>query len=138
MKNKEKRDVVGAIVIDNRGRILLQKKTVDYIAVPGGGWCLFGGEIESGEDPKKTLKRELKEELGVDFDDIRFFSNHHYQLDSGFWGEEYTFIVKFNGKISDIRLSEGAGFAFFDFSELGSINLMDMAKDIIDRYLASV
>src|SRR5260370_8437845 len=33
-----------------------------------GEWDFFGGYIQEGETPEQALKREIKEELGVDSD----------------------------------------------------------------------
>lgn len=52
-----------AIVLTHDGRILLQQRT-DYDVIGR-----FGGGAEEGEtDPRETLARELKEELGATVD----------------------------------------------------------------------
>jgi len=51
-------------VFDERGRVLIAQRP------PGkhkaGGWEFPGGKREPGEEPFATLKRELKEELGIE------------------------------------------------------------------------
>ena len=52
-----------AIVVDDRGRVLLARRAND----PGKGkWDLLGGFMDEGERPVETLRRELREEIGVD------------------------------------------------------------------------
>ncbi len=55
----------GLVAADAFGSLLLQHRTEDAPTWPGY-WCLFGGEREEGEDPKQTLVREIREELGID------------------------------------------------------------------------
>ncbi|MCR8843307.1 NUDIX domain-containing protein [Paenibacillus sp. SC116] len=69
----------GAIIRDNQGRILLQKRS-DY-----GDWGLPGGGMEPGETIEETMIREVREETGLEV--------LHSSLDSIYTGErmEYTY-----------------------------------------------
>jgi ADP-ribose pyrophosphatase YjhB (NUDIX family) len=52
-----------AILVDDEGRVLLTRRAGD----PGEGlWDLPGGFLEEREDALATLRRELREELGVE------------------------------------------------------------------------
>jgi 8-oxo-dGTP diphosphatase len=52
-----------ALIRDERGRILLARRAHD----PGAGlWDLLGGFMDEGEEPLETLRRELREETGLD------------------------------------------------------------------------
>jgi 8-oxo-dGTP diphosphatase len=55
---------VTAAVIEKDGKILIAKrKQKDPL---GGKWEFPGGKLESGETPEACLKRELREELGIE------------------------------------------------------------------------
>ena len=60
----------GAIVTDSRGRVLLLKHRFR----PGSGWGLPGGFIEHGEQPEEALRRELREEIGLEVEQLRLFT----------------------------------------------------------------
>ena len=49
---------VGAIIHDNKGRLLLQEKS------SGEAWSLPAGGIELGENPQEAIIREVREETG--------------------------------------------------------------------------
>lgn len=51
----------GAVVVDERGRVLLLK----HVFRAGSGWGIPGGFIEKGEQPDAALRRELEEEIGL-------------------------------------------------------------------------
>lgn len=63
---------VGAIIVkeDREGqKILLTKRGITPFL---GKWCLPGGHIDPGEPAKQAIIREVKEEIGLDFE-ARFF-----------------------------------------------------------------
>ena len=62
-KQKIVKDVVGAL-IESDGKFLVAKRKHDDSF--GGLWEFPGGCIEHGEAPKEALRREIKEELGID------------------------------------------------------------------------
>ena len=51
----------GAVVTDERGRVLLLK----HVFRAGSGWGIAGGFIEKGEQPEEAIRRELEEEIGL-------------------------------------------------------------------------
>ena len=128
------RDVVTAIILNKNNDILLQKKSLDYKIVSGGPWCFFGGEIEEGESPEKAIKREIKEEIGFNIKEFKLFKIINYEHKDKCKGKIYNYIVHFNEDLSNISIKEGVGFAFFNYSELDSLNLMDWNLKILKDY----
>ncbi|HTY43960.1 MAG TPA: NUDIX domain-containing protein [Patescibacteria group bacterium] len=124
------REVVGCIIENDKKELLLQKKTLDYPYYGGGGWCLFGGRVES-KDFEKEIERELEEEIGIKLK-VKLIFNHEL-----FFNNEkqifHIFLAKLND-ISKIHLGEGAGFAFFDKSELDNLNTNPDVKEILNIY----
>lgn len=58
---------VTAIVTNEQGEVLL----LDHLLRPLSGWGPPGGFVESGEQPERALRRELKEETTLDLADVR-------------------------------------------------------------------
>jgi len=60
---------VSTFIVSNQGQLLLVKRAIepqkDY-------WDTPGGFLEDGEEPIKGLKREIKEELGVELKNIKY------------------------------------------------------------------
>ena len=55
---------VTAAVIERDGRILIARRRREELL--GGKWEFPGGKLESGETMEQCLKRELREELGIE------------------------------------------------------------------------
>ena len=109
-------DSIVIILLNEKNEVLLQKKDLGYPWFPGK-WCLFGGGIEPGEDPMQTLIREIEEELGSQPSEVRLFKKtryyENYFTNRKREGDWYVYSGNFVGKVSDISLREGGGFAFF-------------------------
>jgi 8-oxo-dGTP diphosphatase len=54
---------VTAAIIEKDGRFLIARKRVGDLA---GMWEFPGGKIEPGESPEECLKREIREEFGME------------------------------------------------------------------------
>src|SRR2546421_352330 len=54
----------GAGIVGGQGRVLL----LQHRFRPGSGWGIPGGFIQPGEQPDKALRRELREEVGVEIE----------------------------------------------------------------------
>jgi|TARA_Y100000310_G_scaffold314954_1_gene364933 isopentenyldiphosphate isomerase len=114
------RNVVIAIILNNNNEVLLQKKDLGHPWLPGK-WCFFGGKLEEGSNSKDILKEILKRKIGIEVDIIKFLKTSPYKIEHSKGieeGEDYIYLCRFNGKLSDIKLDEGAGFAFLDKKEL--------------------
>lgn len=63
------------IIVDENNKVLLLKHRFR----PGGGWGIPGGFIEAEEQPEEALRRELREEVGLEVEDVRLFSTRTFK-----------------------------------------------------------
>lgn len=66
----QSRVIVVAVVQNERGDYLICRMPRDRGVFPGQ-WGLPGGGIEAGERMEAALRREIKEELGIEINDIK-------------------------------------------------------------------
>lgn len=66
----------GAVITDDRGRVLLLKHRFR----PGTGWGMPGGFMDEGEQPEETLRRELREEVGLEVDEVKLFTTRAFKV----------------------------------------------------------
>jgi len=57
---------VGAMIFDGQGQILL----LEHVFRSDKGWGIPGGFISKGEQPEEALRRELREEIGIEIQDV--------------------------------------------------------------------
>ncbi len=62
--------VSAAAVIVNESREVL---LLDHVIRPKSGWGLPGGFIEHGEQPDAGIRREIREETGIEMNNLRLF-----------------------------------------------------------------
>ena len=84
--------IVAIIIKDNK-----------LLLVKGKGWPELwtpGGKIEEGESEEGTLKRELKEEINLDLQNMTFFKKYFYKNPyvEGTMTETKCFIVEVKGE----------------------------------------
>ena len=60
----------GAVIFNDHGEVLLLKHRFRA----GSGWGLPGGFMEIGEQPIDALRRELREEIGLELDDVKILA----------------------------------------------------------------
>lgn len=65
----------GAIIFNDAGQILLLKHRFRT----GSGWGLPGGFLNSGEQPIEALKRELREEIGMEVEGAEVFAARSFR-----------------------------------------------------------
>jgi len=58
---------VVAIVTNEDGKVLI----LDHVLRPGSGWGLPGGFMEPFEQPEESIRREVREEVGLELEDVR-------------------------------------------------------------------
>lgn len=111
---------VSAIISDKNGKILFTKRAIKpYL----GWWDLPGGFINYGESAEKALRREIKEELGVEIEIKRFLGTfHEFYKNHGRKNEKYSIIaLVYLGQLRNDKIKVGDDvvmYNFFPFNKL--------------------
>ena len=76
------RVAVKAFIVNPNDELLIIKRRDNDVHKPGV-WDIPGGRLELGENPFDGLKREAKEEIGLDIDILNPLRVHHFTRDDG-------------------------------------------------------
>lgn len=100
---------VVSIILENHGKILMLQRTNEPFK---NYWCLPGGFISHEETPEEAIKREVKEETGLDLEIKNIVGS--YRIDNDPRGIHIDIIYNGIGE-SMIKLSsEDTNYAFFE------------------------
>ncbi len=78
-----------AFIVNDKNELFIIKRRDNDPHKPGV-WDIPGGRLELGEDPFEGLKRETKEETGLEIDILNPLRVHHFTRDDG---QKITMIV---------------------------------------------
>ncbi len=84
-------DVVVGIIL-KRNKFLVERRMPDEKLDPGIV-CLPGGHVRRGESKEEALKREMREELGVDAKEVKFICKDFYIASNGERQNSYCYLV---------------------------------------------
>ena len=98
--NSNEHIAVGVIYIENdQGEFLIQKTSKEK----GDNYSSTGGHIDSGETPLESIKRETKEELGLNIDDEDIIELGYLLYDRPI---RFMFYLKKNVDIKELVIQE--------------------------------
>ncbi len=123
--------VVAALILQD-GKVLVCQRT-KHQTMPLK-WEFPGGKIETGEQPRDAMRRELDEELGIDAEVGDEVARIRHEYPNGAAVELRFFVVrKYRGEIEnrifrDVQWAKPADLPSYDFLEADLELVGDLAK----------
>lgn len=88
----------GALIFNKKGELLILKPTYkDH-------WTIPGGVVDTGESPHQACLREIKEEVGLDLQELRFLCVVYHANKNNEKGESLQFVF-YGGKLDEKQLA---------------------------------
>lgn len=114
-----------AIVTNDAGEVLLLR----HLLRPRAGWGLPGGFMDAGEQPENAIRRELREETGLELDNVQMLRvrtiGRHVEI---------LFRAESRGN-AEIHSREITDVGWFELGELPEMSVVQ--QRIIDQVLRS-
>lgn len=128
-------------IINSEKKILIQKRAPQKKLDPNL-WAMTGGSVIKGESSLDTIKRETKEELGIELEVEKAIKIHHYKT-GNVWLDEY--IVEQEIDLNDVimQLEEVSDVKFMSFDEIEKLyednmfmkNRWEFVREEIKKYI---
>lgn len=127
---------VGALIFNEEGKIFLMKshKWNNKYVIPGG-------HIELGESIEVALKREIKEETGLDIFDIVFICFQEFIFDDAFWKRKHFIFLDYACKTKSKKVvldSEGQEFIWVTPKKALSLEIEPYSKKTIEQFIKKI
>ena len=127
----------GALIVDDDGRIFIQRRSPDRRLFPNC-WDIVGGHLEPGEEIDDALRREVTEETVCAVSHVLgLVGEYRYTADDGLTRVETDFLVRVDGDLSRPRLEAGKHTEFRWLAE-SEIALLDEHRDVNDGLIRRI
>ena len=137
MKNRIVRVGCGALIINDKGEVLLLKRG-KKTRNQAGLWCQPGGGVDYGETVEQAIIREIKEELGIEIQLVKYLCYTDQILSDE---DQHWIAISYLGKIvkgeaQNLEPHKHEEIAWFSINSLPD-DLSDTTKDSTKAYLVS-
>lgn len=125
--------IVGAFIINPQGKLFLIK-THKWNNL----YCVPGGHIELGETIEKALKREIKEETGLDVNRPKFLCLWEFIEGDNFWKKKHMLFLNFLVKTTSTKVKlnkEAEDYIWATPKEALKLPLEKYTKLTIENYI---
>ena len=122
---------VGALIINENDQLLLVKthKWKDKYTIPGG-------HVEMGEKLTEALKREIREETGLELIEAEFLCFQEFIYDDSFWEKKHFIFFDFVCRVKGVLVNlndEAQEYVWVDLDEAYSYPIDDYVKYALDK-----
>jgi len=108
---------VGALIVNEQGKILLARRSINA-RNEKGMWELPGGCVKFNEKLEDAVKREVREELGIDVEVVRHIITRNHILPGQHWVTPAYLCRIIRGEPKNMELEKCDEIGWFSMDEL--------------------
>jgi mutator protein MutT len=131
------KEIAQVLLFDLEGRLLIYlRDNKPGIPFPDR-WDFFGGHLEAGETPEEALVREVKEELGVELKNWRFFRRYDCLEGDAYPNRKHIYHARVDRTVADLRLYEGQRLAAIAREERSAYPFANILGAILEDFVTA-
>jgi len=124
------------LVVTGDGGLLLHLRDDEPGVLHPGCWSGFGGALEGDETIEEAVRREMREETGVEVAEPRPLVDLVDEVADGGSGNLVSlFYVVGAVRLEDISLQEGAGVGVHRSDQLGALRIAPFVRQALEEHL---
>ena len=129
--NNQPTTVVGGLIYQNKKILICQRKKEGDHPLK---WEFPGGKLKDFEENQEALKRELKEELNIEINEMSFFDEYLYEYKGLSKKLKLVFyqIFQFEGEMQNLVHHQ---LKWIDISNLSDYDFLEGDQKIIDKLI---
>jgi 8-oxo-dGTP pyrophosphatase MutT (NUDIX family) len=139
----------GVILVDRRGRVLMQLRDDDPNIMFPAHWGITGGASHADETPEQTARREVAEETGLTLGRIEPFRAYYFNEKRTAAGrrapassasadfELYLFHAPCETPVEEMTCGEGRALRFFGSTDLDAVDVAYNHREVLDDFFAA-
>jgi nucleoside triphosphatase len=125
---------VGALILNPRGEVLLMRshKWWDRYVIPGG-------HIELGETMNDALRREIKEEMGLDIYEPILIGFQEFIYDDAFWKKRHFIFFDYACRTDSLEVTlndEAQSYVWVPLAEALALPVEPYTRRTLEAYIA--
>lgn len=128
----------GALIINDKNETLLLKRGKNS-RNQAGYWSKPGGTVEFGEKIEDAIKREIKEEFGVEIELIKFlgFTDHIMKEENQHW-LSISYLAKIiKGEPQNLEPEKHDEIRWFNLNDLPE-KMTQTTSEVVEEYLKEI
>jgi nucleoside triphosphatase len=127
---------VGALILNSEGKMLLVKSHKW-----GDRFTIAGGHVEVGETLLQALKREIREEVGLEIHDVKFLMTQEAIFNREFWKRRhfifFDFVCRTSGGEPRVDGTEIQSYEWVDPGRALELNLESFTRKMVEKFIST-
>jgi 8-oxo-dGTP diphosphatase len=129
------REISMVLLFDRDSKLLIYLRDNNPDIPFPNQWDFFGGHVEEGETPEQALVREVREELGIELKDWRFFRRYVCIRGDAYPNVKHIYWGRVDAAPEILTLYEGQKLASITNEERHDIRFANILGEILEDFV---
>jgi 8-oxo-dGTP diphosphatase len=131
------KQIAQILLFDRSNRLIIYLRD-DKPGIPfPNHWDLIGGHVEEGETPEQALRRETKEEIGIELKHWDFFRRYDCFAHDAYPNSKFIYHGRIDRLAAELPLFEGQRLSAIEPQQRREIRFANILATIVDDFIAA-